>query len=321
MTASHVISIKCMTCTLKQFIYKIQTVIKFKTKYIVAFLVAVSVAYMGGFVAGVKKYFPFALVKSIKNEFNKPIIKGPLGWDTCEIEEIMELPSSFSVLVGHAYGAPSKWKPDGFIAPNVESFLLKNIQNIQNIIFTGDVFYLPISSKWNKLFKKFEPAKIYIAPGNHDFERLDSKEIFSQNKFIRKDYPFNLSLGNISVVVDDSISSNWSAGENLKVFLKKIIADDIFIARHNIPISQLLPYANLVTGNPDITSVDDFIEDFSKKQNFTWIMGDGGARADLPRLTCNSFKNHRFIVNGIGEVKNDTVLILYNENIFSHIIR
>ena len=292
-----------------------------KINYIVAFLAAVSIAYLGGFVAGVKRYFPFALAQSIKNEFNDYTTKKLLGWGTCEIEEILELPSSFSVLVGHAYGAPSKSKLDGFIAPNVENFLLKNTHNIQNIIFTGDVFSVPDSSKWNNLFKKFGPAKIYVAPGNHDFLRPDSKEIFSQNKFIRKDFPFDLSFGDLSVVVDDSITSNWRAGENLKLFLKTIIADDIFIARHNMPISQLLPYANSNAGNPDITTVNDFIQDFSKKQNFTWIMGDGGAFERLPRLTCNSFENHRFIVNGIGEVKNDTVLILYNGNIFSHIIR
>jgi hypothetical protein len=50
-------------------------------------------------------------------------------------------------------------------------------------------------------------------------------------------------------------------------------------------------------------------------------MGDGGAFKHLPRLTCNSFKNHRFIVNGVGEVKNDILLILHDDNIFSHIIR
>ena len=47
-----------------------------------------------------------------------------LGFDTCEIKEISELPSSqFSVLIGHAYGSPAKAKPDDFIAPNVENFL------------------------------------------------------------------------------------------------------------------------------------------------------------------------------------------------------
>ena len=68
-----------------------------------------------------------------------------LGWNTCEIEIFFELPSVFSVLIGHAYGAPSKSKLDGFIAPNVERFLLQNNSKILNIIFTGDIFSVPSS--------------------------------------------------------------------------------------------------------------------------------------------------------------------------------
>lgn len=283
---------------------------------------AISIAYCGGFVTGLKRYFPFELLQSIKNEFNNPTKNDLVGWNTCEIKEISELPSSFfSVLIGHAYGGPSNAKLGDFIAPNIESFLQRNIQNIQNIIFTGDVFNVPGSSKWNKLFEKFGSAKIYVAPGNHDVLRPDSREIFFQNNLIRNDFPFDLPFGNLTVVLDDSISSNWGAGKSLRDFLKKIPTEDIFVARHNIPISQLIPYANSNAGNPDITSVDKFIQDFSKQKKFTWIMGDGGALKYLPRLTCNSFKNHRFIVNGIGEVKNDTLLILHNGNIFSHIIR
>ena len=60
--------------------------------------------------------------------------------------------------------------------------------------------------------------------------------------------------------------------------------------------------------------------DFSSKQNFTWIIGDGGAFESLPRITCHSFENHRFIVNGIGEVENDAVLILHQGKIFTHIL-
>ncbi|MDB4208879.1 metallophosphoesterase, partial [Amylibacter sp.] len=271
---------------------------------------------------GLKRYFPFELLRSLKNEFNNSTTNDLLEWDTCEIKEISELPSSyFSVLIGHAYGAPSKAKLDDFIAPNVESFLQQNIQNIENIIFTGDVFSVPDSSKWNNLFEKFGSAKIYVAPGNHDVLRPDSKEIFFQNNLLRNDFPFDLPFGNLTVVIDDSISSNLGAGENLRVLLKKTTTEDIFVARHNIPVSQLLPYANSNAGNLGIISVDEFIQDFSKQQNFTWIMGDGGAYKHLPRLTCNSFKNHRFIVNGIGEVKNDTLLILHDGNIFSHIIK
>jgi hypothetical protein len=284
--------------------------------------VVISVAYWGGFVTGVKRYFPFELVLSLKNGFNNFTTNDLLGWDTCEIKEISELPSSyFSVLIGHAYGAATKSKLDGFIASNVEGFLQQNIRNIQNIIFTGDVFNVPDSSKWNNLFEKFGSAKIYVAPGNHDVLRPDSKEIFFQNNLIRSDFPFDLPFGNLTVVVENSISSNWGAGEDIKVLLEKIGTKDVIIARHNIPISQLRPYANSNAGNPDITSVDEFIQGFPKLQNFTWIMGDGGAFKYLPRITCNSYKNHRFIVNGIGETKNDTLLILHDGNIFSHIIR
>ena len=70
----------------------------------------------------------------------------------------------------------------------------------------------------------------------------------------------------------------------------------------------------------NLPEVNDFIKGFSEKQNFTWVMGDGGAHEHLPRITCHSFKNHRFIVNGIGEVEDDTVIILHDGKIFSHII-
>ena len=280
-----------------------------------------SIAYVVGFVSGVKKYFPFALARSISEEFSKPVAERVAGWDSCEVEELLELPPTSTVIVGHAYGSPSQSTINDFIAPNVERFLLKNNQKINDIIFTGDVFNVPSSFKWNRLFEKFDSAKIYIAPGNHDILRPDSKEVFLKNNRIRKDFPFYLSTyGDVSLVLDDSITSNWSVSDDLKMLIKNIPNENIFIARHNIPISQLLPYANSLAENLNIPEVDDFIQGFSKKQNFTWLMGDGGASESLPRLTCNSFKNHRFIVNGIGEVKNDTVLVLYEGKIFSHII-
>ena len=291
-----------------------------KLIYTAAFISLLFVVYFGGVVTGVNRYFPFKVAQQVYHSF-----KGPkeevLGWNTCSIEEVFELPSNFSVLIGHAYGAPSKSKLDGFIAPSVERFLLKNNLKIQNIIFTGDIFSVPSSLKWQRLFKKFGLAKIYISPGNHDIMRPDSKEVFLKNQFIRKNFPFDLPFhNNLSLVIDDSISSNWHAGENLKAFIKGITTKNIFVARHNIPIYQLLPYANSQAGNPNVPAVNDFIKGFSEKQNFTWIIGDGGAFESLPRITCHSFENHRFIVNGIGEVENDTVLILHEGKIFSYVI-
>ena len=291
-----------------------------KLIYISAFISLLFVAYLGGFITGVKKYFPYTVAQEMYHSFKSPA-QEVMGLNTCNIEEIIDLPSNFSVIIGHAYGQPSKAKIDSFIAPNVERFLFKNISNIQNIIFTGDIFAVPSSSKWERLFEQFVSAKIYISPGNHDILRPDSKEVFLKNQFIRKNFPFELpSNDNLSLVIDDSITSNWRAGKDLEAFIKSITAKNIIVARHNMPISQLLPYANSLAGNPDVPMVNNFVKGFSEKQNFTWIMGDGGAFEQLPRITCHSFKNHRFIVNGIGEFEGDTVIILHDGKIYSYII-
>jgi len=293
-----------------------------KPANVLLFLLLIFVTYIGGFVSGVKKIFPYDIARQIKEQIEKRNSKKNSGLDTCEIKKILELPLFFSVVIGHAYGSPEKSSLDDFIASNVEHFLEKNKSKIKNIILTGDVFAVPTSSKWQELFTKFSKANIYIAPGNHDISRPDSKEIFLRNIFIKKNFPFVLSFHeNINMVVDDSISSNWGVSEDLMLLLKNLSKENIFVARHNIPILELLHFANSRAGNPNIPLVRDFLNDFSENQNITWIMGDGGAFEALPRLTCHTFKNHRFIINGIGEVKNDTVLILHNGDIFSYIIR
>jgi hypothetical protein len=88
-----------------------------------------------------------------------------------------------------------------------------------------------------------------------------------------------------------------------------------------MPISQLIQYANNSNTNSFglIPSVSNFIEDFSKTQNFTWIMGDSGS-TELPRMTCHSFKNHRFIVNGIGDIKGDVVLLIINGKVHQYVL-
>ena len=127
------------------------------------------------------------------------------------------------------------------------------------------------------MFTKFSQTNIYIAPGNHDISRPDSKEVFLRNVFIRKNFPFVLSLHeDFSMVIDDSISSNWRASKDLISYIKTLSTENIFVARHNMPISELFPYANFTAGNPNISQVRDFTTDFSENQSFTWIMGDGG---------------------------------------------
>lgn len=293
-----------------------------KSIHIATFILLLLVSYSVGFISGAKKYFPFTIVHKIYYSLKTSSLE-TLDFNTCEIEEIFELPSIFSVIIGHAYGSPSKSKNNDFIAPNIEIFLLDNKSKIKNIIFTGDIFSVPTRLKWDSLFKKFGSDKIHVAPGEHDILSLEAKDIFKKNKFIKKTFPYNLPFNdNLSIVIDDSISSNFRVSNDLKSFISNITTERMFIARHNMPISELLPYANSINRNFYIVpSVKNFINDFSKNKDFTWIMGNGGAHERLPRITCHSFQNHRFIINGIGEIKGDTILIIYNGKIYKHVLK
>ena len=49
--------------------------------------------------------------------------------------------------------------------------------------------------------------------------------------------------------------------------------------------------------------------------NVTIISGDGGAFKELPRFSCYNFKNIKFIINGIGDIHDDEIIVI-NQNKF-----
>ena len=85
----------------------------------------------------------------------------------CKIREMSKLPRRFSVVAGHAYGSPQT--QNNFIDQKLDEFLLTNKEKLNNIFFTGDVFYEPSQEKWASLNNKYGvEKKIIIAPGNHE---------------------------------------------------------------------------------------------------------------------------------------------------------
>ena len=102
----------------------------------------------------------------------------------CKIETLTQLPNSFAVFIGHAYGAPATSDITDYLAPNVERFLSEHRKMITSVIFTGDVFAVPSSTKWKKLFEGFDNPDIHVAPGNHDILRPDSHEVFKNQELI-----------------------------------------------------------------------------------------------------------------------------------------
>ena len=58
----------------------------------------------------------------------------------------------------------------------------------------------------------------------------------------------------------------------------------------------------------------------NKKSNITWIIGDSGGFSSLPRLKCLSRDNHRFILNGIGQVIGDRIILISDNKLFVYIL-
>ena len=289
-----------------------------KKNFLLILFIFIFSSYFFGFISAIYGFYPY---QQIKNTYKKILYASIfVKMDKCSIEEINNLPTKFSLIVGHAYGSPVKSKSDSFISNNLEKFLSNNINSINNLIFTGDVFSVPTTLKWNKLLNNYYPANIYVAPGNHDYQRLDSREIFNASNVHSKKFPFELLINENKLIIDNSVQSNWIVSDET-INLINLNNSNIIIARHNIPIQELLPLANSKAGYIDLPNLKNFVQKFSNNNKITWVIGDGGAYANLPRISCFENLNHRFIVNGIGDVDNDTVLILYKSKIFKYILR
>jgi hypothetical protein len=284
-------------------------------KVVLLILILTLISFATGFVSGAKKLFPYYLAKTIYERLKRTDTTTDLK--LCQIETLKQLPNSFAVFIGHAYGAPATSDIADYIAPNVERFLSEHKQLINSVIFTGDVFGVPSSPKWKKLYSDFENLDIHVAPGNHDILRPDSYEVFKNQQFIRQDYPYEITNGAANIIVSDSISNNWQVGSSLTELLQAQ-SSDVIIARHNIVVSELSDFANSGAGGSQLPTAQELANNTKTDQNVTWIMGDGGAFSQLPRSTCLQYKNHYFIVNGIGEVDGDTVMILHKRKLFNY---
>ena len=288
-----------------------------KKIFFVTVLIIISAAI--GFASGVSRSFPYSIAKSIQG-WLVVRIDNKIKLEQCEIETLAKLPNKFSVVIGHAYGAPAGSAINDFIAPSVENFLLSNKESIDSLVFTGDIFSVPSSEKWQKLYGRFENLDIHIAPGNHDILRPDSREVFQNQKFIRKDFPYSISRSGHNILLSDSITSNWAVSESLSKMIESQ-SSDLIIARHNVVTSEFLNLANSRAGSSELPNVQELLHSLQTEQKITWIIGDGGAFSHLPRLTCNKINNHRFIVNGIGEVQGDKVIILNRGKLFQYSLK
>ena len=282
-------------------------------KLIIVFLI-LGLFFLLGFLSGVKKSFPYNEMKTFKEYIDNRSLDSSL-LEKCSIPELDILPKKFAVVIGHAYGS-AVYKND-FISKNIESFLLTHNKKLTNIFFTGDIFDIPSIEKWNKLFKILNNPQVNIAPGNHDISRVDSRYIFYNSLAYKKPFPYPVKYNQQNILVDDSVSSNWRVSDKL---IKEINNENVplYIMRHNPPVIELSRYTNSNVGLKKLDKLHQFERKITNSSDITWIMGDGGAFEFMPRLLCKRYKNHRFIINGLGGLHNDKILIIYENNIFSY---
>ena len=82
---------------------------------------------------------------------------------------------------------------------------------------------------------------------------------------------------------------------------------------------ESLSFASNAPGKHGYIKDSIFIKELKKidHKNLIFIYGDGGAFKKLPRIACKKLFNSTHIVNGIGEIKGDLVLIVNNGEIYS----
>ena len=57
------------------------------------------------------------------------------------------------------------------------------------------------------------------------------------------------------------------------------------------------------------------------KRNIIIISGDGGALKKLPRIFCRTLGNIKYIINGLGGIEGDSVLVIHDNKIYSYVLK
>jgi predicted MPP superfamily phosphohydrolase len=246
------------------------------------------------------------------------------GFSNCVINISDDVPFHSTIIIGHAYGSPTNnSNVEDFIDKNAYAFLKKYSNRIDKVIFSGDIFAKPSLKKWEKLKNDFNDSfKIFIAPGNHDFYDPDDRRIFNLSPFGINEHPITINDKNHFIIAENSIENNWMIESSLQNLVNHNSSQPIIVIRHNIPIKNLLTYANSKKGmSKNLPNFSSFSKMITNKQKIYWIIGDSGAFEHLPRMKCLKKINHTFILNGLGGVINDQVLILANGNFSSYKLR
>ena len=168
---------------------------------------------------------------------------------------IPSLPKNSILVIGHAFGSHVNLTKRGIdkIAPKVKDFYLNNKNNIDSIIFNGDVLYQPSLKKWETFYATFDKnLKIYIAPGNHDvggkvFFDNAARDVFNQT-FHRnqkgKKYPFKVIINDTLFIITDSNARKNIFAELFPLLETEKRFQKIYVISHHVIPEGLQSAAN-----------------------------------------------------------------------------
>lgn len=278
----------------------------------------------------VGKYFDRVKTKLFKTTaLTNKILNG--DQHLCSIDKINNVPDDSLIIVGHAYGSgkgSARRNHEG-IAPSIKSLIEKNKSRISGIIFTGDIFSIPSEKKWNNLYQLTQPLPVYIAPGNHDvFNTLDNafRDIFNKRITAQSAiYPQSIVIDDTLFIIDDSNLKNSS--DNIGKYILQEIKKrpsiySAILVRHHV-LSDDLRHVQNSESPSKYWSKSEFStlrKSLPENKEIKFIYGDGGAHPFLPRMTCTSISGFINIVNGIGELKDDRIIIFKKGKLYSYIV-
>ena len=129
-------------------------------------------------------------------------------------------------------------------------------------------------------------------------------------------YPFLIERNKFQIIVQNS---NKRSFNNLKKFIKKKNinkSQELLILSHYNGVKQLNSYSNQEVSEENLYDKEELEKFFQEYNQIKFIYGDGGAFKWKPRISCYFHKNITHILNGLGELENDVILILNDKNLF-----
>ena len=91
----------------------------------------------------------------------------------------------------------------------------------------------------------------------------------------------------------------------------------VLLIRHNIANKEFLDLVNSDAGlEKELPNIEELLDSINKE--IIIVVGDGGAWESKPRFFCKKKNNLTFIVNGLGDLPGDIILVLHENKIYKY---